>query len=157
MRLFCSLFALVFLFATEGRAQGMRPLDEGNVEIMGHSLGLGFNYRRTLDVSYRNEWHGLVSAGITNGMYSIYFGMGYRRGTDWFVEPEIVGGYNGLFGLRLDKEATEEIKGGISFGAHLNWGSITIHDYSIRITTGYHIFQENHGQFILAMQVGRFF
>ncbi len=71
------LLLLTFLFAQPAQAQ--KSLNEGSVEIMGHSLGLGFSYRRTLDMTYYNEFHGLLSTGITSGLFSSYVGMGYRR------------------------------------------------------------------------------
>lgn len=153
------LYALLFTFLLSGfnaNAQ-LHPLNEGSVELLGHSLGFGVSYRRTLDVTYRNEWHGLLSTGVTNGMFSSYAGLGYRRGTDYYVEFEALGGFNQLFGLRKEKDDPTRIQSGFSFGVHVNWGLFTYDDYSIRLTTGYHLFQSNYHQPIISMQVGRFF
>ncbi len=155
------LFSLFLILAIPSKAQ-LNSLNEGSVEILGHSLGGGFTYRRTLDMSHYNEWHGLLSTGITSGMYSSYVGLGYRRmfyikSMDYFLEVQVLGGYNQLYGLRREKADVNAIQSGLSYGAHLNIGHITIDNYSVRITTGYHFFQNQYGQFILGMQVGRFF
>lgn len=152
----CLLLCGVLLTSTQLPAQ-IRPFNEFNVELLGHSLGLGVNYRRTLDMDHFNEVHGLFSAGITNGMISSYVGFGYRRGMDWFAEFEIIGGYNSLYGLRLEKDHPDLIQSGLSFGAHINWGAISFGDYSARLTTGWHVYQSNYHQFILGMTVGKFF
>lgn len=113
-------------------------------------------------MTYYNEFHGLLSTGITSGLFSSYVGMGYRRmvyirSHDYFFEFQVLGGFNQLYGLRREKEDVTAIQSGFSMGAHMNIGHTTIDGYSVRITTGYHLFQQQYGQFILGMQVGKFF
>lgn len=155
-KLYISLFILFWISPLMGFSQ-TKKFNEFNVELLGHSLGLGANYKRTLDVSYMNEFHGLFSAGITNGMFSSYAGFGYRRGDLWFVEFEALGGYNSLYGLRRERGDLTQIRSGMSFGAHVNFGTVTFDDYSARLTIGWHVYQSNYQQFILGMTVGRLF
>lgn len=143
-------------FSLQGRAQ-MHPLNEAVVDIIGHSLGGGFTYRRTLDYSYMNHWHGFVSVGATNGMLSNYVGFGYRYGDEYCLEFEALAGYNSLFGRRLEKADPNAIQSGLSFGGHVNLCAFTVDDYSARVLIGYHHFQDGYSQFVLGMQVGRFF
>lgn len=151
------LIALILMsFSFSGKAQ-LHPLNEATVDIIGHSLGAGFTYRRTLDVSYLNHWHGFVSVGATNGMISNYVGFGYRYGDEYAIEFEALAGYNSLFGRRLEKDDPNAIRNGISFGGHVNLGSFSFDHYSARVMIGYHHFQDGYPQFILGMQVGRFF
>lgn len=147
---------ILSLLCWDANAQ-LHPLNEATVDLIGHSLGAGGTYRRTLDVSYMHHWHGFITVGATSGMISNYVGFGYRYGDRWFIEIEPLVGYNSLYGLRLRRDNPEAIQNGFSYGAHINLGSFTSDDYSARMMIGYHMFQENYGQFILGMQVGRFF
>lgn len=151
------LYVLLVLigFSLTSKAQ-LNPFNEFSVELLGHTLGLGMDYRRTLDIGRNYEFHGLFSAGITSGMVSSYAGFGCRWGMDWFAEVEVLTGYNSLYGLRLKSMNETSIQNGLSWGAHVNWGAVTLGEYTARLTTGYHVYQSNYGQFILGMTVGRF-
>lgn len=151
------LAALTMVIASQtGHAQ-LHPLNEATVDIIGHSLGAGFTYRRTLDYSYMNHWHGFVTVGATNGLLSNYVGLGYRYGDEYCIELEALAGYNSLFGRRLRKDDPNAIRSGLSYGAHINLGAFTFDHYTARMMIGYHHFQDGYPQFILGMQVGRFF
>lgn len=150
------LAVLCAAFSLTSSAQ-LHPLNEVGADLLGHAMGFGITYRRTLDVTHMHHWHGFISTGVTNGMLSNYVGFGYRHGTDWFIEFEGLAGYNSLYGIRRRKDDPNEIRSGLSYGGHVNLGRITIDNYSARVTIGYHHFQANYGQFILGMQVGMFF
>lgn len=155
-RLLPLAFCTAFLIPSANGQMGYR-FNEFTVELIGHSLGAGATYRRTLDITHMHEWHGMVSTGITSGLFSAYSGLGYRFGGDWFMEIEALAGWNEKFGRRLRKEDPLDIQSGFSVGAHLSLGNFTIRHYSARVVIGAHYFQNDYTQFILGMHVGRLF
>lgn len=152
--LYLALFLSLFSFSAPAQ---LHPFNEISADLLGHSLGVGGTYRRTLDVNRLSHYHGLFSLGITSGMLSNYVGFGYRYGEEWFFEIEGLAGYNSIYGARKRVDNPSRIQSGLSYGGHVNFGSVTIDDYIVRLQLGYHHFQTNYGKFILGMQVGVFF